>query len=82
MKIFEIANVRIPLGNGCPVMKHVITRVNPEKKTKNRGAKFSRISSYELGHRADLCSRGAFKGCLGGVWKVSVGSRGCSGCNL
>jgi len=31
MKIFEIANVRNPRGNGCPVIKHVITRVNPEK---------------------------------------------------
>ena len=55
MKIFEIANVRNIRGNDCPVIKHVITRVNPEK-TKKQGVKFSRISSYELGQRADLCS--------------------------
>jgi len=55
MKIFEIANVRNPRGNGCPVIKHVMTRVNPEK-TKKRGWYFSHLSSYELGQRADLCS--------------------------
>ena len=55
MKIFEIANVRNPRGNGCPVIKHVMTRVNYEK-TKKRGGYFSHLSSYELGQRADLCS--------------------------
>ena len=31
MKIFEIANTRNSRGNGCPVIRHVITRVNSEK---------------------------------------------------
>ena len=38
------------------MIKHVITRVNPEK-TKKKGVTFSRLSSYKLGQRADLCRR-------------------------
>ena len=37
------------------MIKHVITRVNPEK-TEKKGGYFSHLSSYELGQRADLCS--------------------------
>jgi hypothetical protein len=40
MKIFEFANVRNSRGNGCPVIKHVITRVNPEKTRKNQAGIF------------------------------------------
>ena len=37
------------------MIRHVITRVNPEK-TRKKDVNFSRHSSYELGQRADLCS--------------------------
>jgi hypothetical protein len=51
----ETANVRNSRGNGVPVIKHVITRVTPEK-TKKKRRDFFAVSSCKLVQRADLCS--------------------------